>query len=108
MIQQIIAILIILLFFFNIFNQWKKKTITNNEFFFWAIFWIFGIITIILIKPIDKLVSNLGFSSSGISLVFYLAVMVLFYLIFKLRLRVLKVEKDITDLARKISLEERK
>ncbi|MFA5420698.1 MAG: DUF2304 family protein [Patescibacteria group bacterium] len=106
MIQQIIAVLLILLFFSKILAQWKKKTITNNEFAFWSIFWGLGIIIIIMIKPIDRLVLEMGFSSSGISLVFYMSVMILFYLIFKMRLRILKLEKNITDIARKITLKD--
>jgi len=47
---------------------------------------------------------ELGFSSSGINLVFYIAVLLLFYLIFRMRLRIVKIEKDITALSRKIAL----
>lgn len=104
MIQQIIAILILVFFIFKLSREWKKKSITINEFIFWLFFWVVGVLVIAFIKPIDKLVMNLGFSSSGINLVFYVAVLLLFYLIFKMRLRMVKMEKDITELSRKISL----
>ena len=104
MIQQVIAILILVFFIFKLGREWKKKSITINEFFFWLIFWSIGVVIILFIKPIDKLVMDLGFSSSGINLVFYVAVLMLFYLIFRMRLRMVKMEKDITELSRKISL----
>ncbi|MFA5644020.1 MAG: DUF2304 domain-containing protein [Patescibacteria group bacterium] len=104
MIQQVIAILILIFFIFKLGREWKKKSITINEFFFWLIFWSIGVVIILFIKPIDKLVMDLGFSSSGINLVFYVAVLMLFYLIFRMRLRMVKMEKDITELSRKISL----
>lgn len=104
MIQQIIAILILLFFVFKLGLEWKKKSITINEFVFWIFFWVIAFLIIVFIKPIDKLVINLGFSSSGINLVFYIAVLLLFYLIFRMRLRMVKMEKDITELSRKITL----
>lgn len=106
MIQQIIAGVIIVFFLVKLLNQWKKKTISFNEFVFWLIFWILALLIIVFIKQIDKLVINLGFSSSAINLAFYIAVLFLFYLIFKMRLKIVKIEKNITDLARKISLKE--
>lgn len=104
MIQQIIAVLIIIFFLIKLFRQWKKKNISINEFCFWMIFWITAMLVIFFIKPIDRLVINMGFSASGINLAFYLAVMLLFYLIFKIRLKMLKIEKDLSEIARQISL----
>lgn len=104
MIQQIIALLILIFFISKLIFQWRKKTINLNEFVFWLIFWLIAGLLIIFIKPIDKLVMNMGFSSSGINLIFYVAVLFLFYLIFKMRLRIVKMEKDITELSRKLSL----
>jgi len=104
MIQQIIALLILVFFVLKLTVQWRKKTININEFIFWLIFWLVASLLIIFIKPIDQLVINMGFSSSGINLIFYVAVLFLFYLIFKMRLKMVKMEKDITDLRRELTL----
>ncbi len=104
MIQQVIAIIILLFFIVKLGREWKKKSISLNELVFWLVFWLIGVLIIAFIKPIDQIVMNLGFSSSGINLVFYLAVLFLFYLIFRMRIRMVKLEKDITDLSRKITL----
>ena len=104
MIQQVIALLILLFFIIKLNRERRKKSITRNEFVFWLVFWLIGVLTIAFIKPIDKIVMSLGFSSSGINLVFYLAVLFLFYLIFRMRLRIVKMENDITELSRKIAL----
>ncbi|HPT08103.1 MAG TPA: DUF2304 domain-containing protein [bacterium] len=104
MIQQIIALLILVFFILKLTIQWRKKTININEFIFWLIFWLIASLLIIFIKPIDQLVINMGFSSSGINLIFYVAVLLLFYLIFKMRLKMVKLEKDITDLSRELTL----
>jgi hypothetical protein len=104
--QQIIALIVLIFFILKLSYQWRKKSISFNEFIFWLSFWIIGILVIMFIKPIDQIVMKLGFSSSGINLIFYLAVLFLFYLIFKMRLKIVKLEKNITELSRKISLKE--
>ena len=104
MIQQIFALLIIIFFLTRLIRQKQKKQITPNEFIFWLIFWALAGSAIIFIKFIDKFVAALGFSGSGINFLFYIAVMILFYFIFKMRLKIVKMEKNITDLMREISL----
>ena len=104
MFQQIIALIVIAFFLSRLFWQKQKKQVNANEFIFWLIFWILAATAIISLKWIDKLVANLGFSGSGIDILFYIAVIILFYLIFKLRLRLVKIEKDITKLVRNIAI----
>ena len=104
MFQQIIALIIILFFISRLFWQKKKKQISNNEFLFWFLFWILSGLAIIFLKTLDKIVANLGFSGSGIEILFYLAVIVLFYLVFKLRIRLEKINKNITKIIREITL----
>jgi len=104
MFQQILALVIIAFFLIRLFWQKQKKQIRANEFIFWLVFWCLAAILILSLKWIDKLVANLGFSGSGIDILFYISVIILFYLIFKLRLRLVKIEKDITKLVRNIAI----
>jgi hypothetical protein len=104
MFQQILALIIILFFLSRIVWQKKKKQINNNEFIFWLFFWIIAGFAIINIKMIDRLVAQLGFSGSGIEILFYLAIIILIYLVFKIRIRQAKIEKNITDIVRNMAL----
>jgi len=104
MIQQAVALLIIAFFLVRLFQQKKKQQISKNEFTFWLIFWLLAGLAIGFIKTIDQVVAQLGFSGSGINFLFYLAVMILFYFLFKMRLKIVKLEKNITDLTREMSL----
>ena len=108
MLQQIIALIIIAFFLARLFWQKQKKQVGANEFIFWLIFWLLSAGAIITLKWIDKLVASLGFSSSGIDILIYAAVIILFYFVFKLRLRFEKMEKDITKIVRKIALKNNK
>jgi len=104
MIQQLIAIIIIVYFIFRLIWRKKKKQININEFTFWLLLWLVIAAAVIFIKQIDSLVARIGFSSSGIDVLLYLGVALLFYWIFRLRLKIEKINKDITKIVREISL----
>ncbi|MBU0636700.1 MAG: DUF2304 family protein [Patescibacteria group bacterium] len=104
MIQQILALIIIAFFVARLFWQKQKKQIAIVEFVFWLFFWIFAGIAIIFLKWLDKIVAGFGFTASGIDSLLYLSIAVLFYLIFRLRLKLSKIERDITKIVRYIAL----
>jgi hypothetical protein len=104
MFQQLFALIIILFFISRIIWQKKKNKINRNEFIFWLSFWIIAGNAILFLKYIDKLVGFLGFSGTGIDILFYIAVVILVYLVFKIRIRQARIEKNITELVRNISL----
>lgn len=107
MFQQLLALIVILFFLFRLFWQKQKKQIGANEFIFWLVFWVLAAVLIIALKQIDKLVARLGFSGSGIEILLYLGIAVLFYFIFRLRLKLEKMEKDITKIVREIALKDK-
>jgi hypothetical protein len=105
MLQQIIALLAIAFFLGRLFWQKKKNNIAAGEFFFWLVFWLVAMLAILFIKKIDCLVAGLGFSSSGIAVLFYFGVIVLFYLHLRLSFRLEKMDRQITKIVRKIALD---
>lgn len=107
MFQQIIALVIVLFFISRLFVLKKKNLLPVGEFIFWLVFWLLAGVSVFFLKFIDRLVSDLGFSSSGINFLAYLAILILFYLIFRLRLKIEKLDKNITEIARKIALEKK-
>lgn len=104
MLQQTIALIIIIFFLSRLFWQKQKKQISSNEFIFWLFFWLMSATAIITLKWIDKLTMFLGFSGSGIDILLYIGIITLFYFIFRVRLRLEKMEKNITTIVRKIAI----
>jgi small membrane protein len=102
--QQIIALFVIIFLLYRQFISRRKGEITLFEFIFWTIFWLISILAIIFLKSIDQLVNIIGFSSSGINVLLYVSIVLLFYYIFKLRLKIEKINKDITRITREIAL----
>jgi len=102
--QQLVALIVIIFFVFRLFKQKRKKQINGNEFILWLVFWSISALAIIFLKPLDQLTAALGLSASGINLLFYVATLVLFYFIFKMRLHLARLEQDLTTLARREAL----
>lgn len=104
MFQQILAIIIIAFFLIRLFRQKKKNKITSSEFSVWLVFWLVALIAIIFLKQIDALVADLGFSGTGINVLVYLALLVLIYFVFRMRLTLAKMEKNISELNQALTL----
>ncbi len=102
--QQIIGLLIIIFFIARLLLQKKKSRLNTAEFNFWLVFWLVAGAAVLLLKQIDRWLADLGFSASGINFLLYLSVAALFYFIFRLRIRLAKMEGEITKIVRKIAL----
>jgi len=107
MLQQAIALIIIAFFIARLYWQKKKNHLGANEFLFWLIFWLLAAVVIISLRWIDRLVLGLGFTGSGIEVLLYLSVALLFYFVFRLRLKFEKIEKDITEIVKNIALKDK-
>lgn len=107
MTQQTIALAVILYFITKQSLMFKNDKIAKAEYYFWLIFWLLTGVAILSLHQIDLLVARLGFSASGISVLTELAVAILFYFIFRLRLRIAKLENDITAIVEAIALEKK-
>lgn len=103
-IQELIAIILIAFFVSRLIVQRKKQSIGKNEFRLWLFFWLSAALSVAFLKPIDSLVESLGFTASGITVLFYGAVFILFYLIFKLRLSFAKMDRDLTTLTQEMAI----
>ncbi|MFA5131341.1 MAG: DUF2304 domain-containing protein [Patescibacteria group bacterium] len=104
MLQQILALIVILFFLIRLFRQKKKKQITGNEFLLWLIFWVLALGAIIFLKQIDTFVAWLGFSGTAINILVYIAVLALIYQVFRMRLNIAKMEKNISTLNQALTL----
>jgi len=108
MLQIYIALIIIAFFLGRTFWQKKNNKISRNEAIFWISFWILAAVFMFLIKRIDAFVAGLGFSATGIDVLSYFSIAIIFYLIFKIIVRMEKIEKNVTEIIRKISLKDYK
>jgi len=105
--QQLLAIVIILFFLVKLWLEKRRRLINRQEFLFWLVFWLTALVLIILLKPLDYVAGQLGFSASGIQALLYLAVAILTYFIFRIRLRLTKIEQDISRLVEYLAIKKK-
>ncbi len=104
MLQESIGLAVVLFFIVRLGWQFYKDLISKTQVIFWSGFWFLAGLLIVFIHSIDAFVAKLGFSSTGIQLLFYVAVALLFYWIFRLRLTIDLMSREITSLTRSIAL----
>ncbi|MBI4435262.1 DUF2304 family protein [Candidatus Uhrbacteria bacterium] len=106
--MSIIQVLIILFALFAITRtgrQFQKGAVTRRWLLFWMLFWIVAGVVAALPKTADALARVVGVGR-GADVVIYLSLIVIFYLIFRLYVKIEQVESEITRLVRKLAVDE--
>lgn len=104
---QIILILIFSLILIQIYILKKKQKISKLEYLIWSIFWGCGILVSIY-PDITGIISQKIGIGRGSDLVIYIALIILFWMNFKILLRIERIEKDITKIVREKALKSSK
>jgi len=104
MIIQVILVLFIIFAVSKVALRYKDKIISLQELVLWTIFW-FLVGFVVIFPESTSYVANLVGVGRGVDLVIYLSVLILFYLVFRVLVRLDKTEKDITKVVRKVALD---
>ncbi len=104
MIIQIFLILFIIFAVSKVALRYKDKIISLQELVLWTVFW-FMVGFVVIFPASTSFVANLVGVGRGVDLVIYISVLMLFYLVFRLLVKIDKIEKDITKIVRKVSLD---
>lgn len=107
MLIQIFLILFILFVISKVALRYKDRIISLQEFVLWIIFWLM-VGFVVIFPESTALVANLVGIGRGVDLVIYISVLILFYLAFRILVRLDKIEKDITKIVRKVALDKDK
>jgi hypothetical protein len=103
MLIQVILVLFIIFAVSKVALRYKDKVISLQEFILWTIFW-FMVGFVVIFPQTTAYVANLVGVGRGVDLVIYLAILILFYLVFRILVRLDKIEKNITQIIRQDAL----
>jgi hypothetical protein len=105
MILKIIIWVVGLLIISNLFVKYQKKEISFSLFLIWLVIWA-GIITGITLSPeSDKLAIYLGLGQGrGIELSLFLAIVIIFYIIFRIYLNLSRIETQMSEIVKHIAI----
>src|SRR3989339_931132 len=98
---QIIIGIFVLLVVFRLSKKFKEGGLKTSEFIGWLLIWIIALVAFWLPQSTSYLAGLFGIGR-GVDLALYLAVLTLFYLIFRLYLKLDKQQKDLTKIVRHI------
>ncbi len=95
MLIQILLTIFIIFALTRIVFKFKQNKLKPTEFFSWALLWLAGLVVVWLPNATTKIANFLGIGR-GADLIFYLSLVIIFYLLFKIYLRIENIEKNIT------------
>jgi len=89
----------------KIIARFKKQELKNSELFIWVLFWLAVAALVWVPNSLTKLANIFGIGR-GADLIFYASIVVLFYILFRIYLRLEKIERNITKIVKKNALDE--
>jgi len=104
---QIIGILFALFAYSRTSLRFKDKRITAKEFLFWTIVWV-GVIIVAIIPGVMSGLSRFLGIGRPIDIIVYASIIILFYLIFRIYVKIEDVEQNITKIVRETAIRRKK
>jgi hypothetical protein len=107
--MSIIQVLILLFALFAIsrtIRQFKQGALSIAWLIVWIVFWIVVGIVVLSPQTTDAIAKLVGVGR-GADFVIYISLVALFYLVFRMFVKIEDVEREITKLVRKLAIEEK-
>ena len=101
----ILKIATVLFIFFassRVFLRFKEKSISRQAIFFWLFVWI-AVLVLVFHPDLSNTIARFLGMGRGIDSVFFLSIVSLFYLVFRLYVKMEQLDKDITALSKNTS-----
>ncbi len=100
---QIIVTLFILLVAGRVIKKFKDRLLKPSELAGWLMLWL-GVLTVFWLPQTTSYLASLLGIGRGVDLAIYLALLLLFYLILRLYLKLDKQQQEITKIVRHLAL----
>jgi len=107
MLIQIFVTILAVMVLIHTFIRFRKATIGRSEFFVWLILWL-GVLVLIWNPRSTNVVAHWLGVGRGADAVFYVSIVVLFYAIFRLYGKLENLEHQLSELVKKIALNQKK
>lgn len=103
MIIQVILLAFLVFAVLRTVERYRNRAIPARWFIFWILFWGAVAVAVLVPKTTEYLARAVGVGR-GVDAVLYLAVVTVFYLVFRLFVRMERMEADITKIVRELAL----
>lgn len=103
MLIKFFLIIFVVFAFSRVVMQFRKKEVTSREFLFWTLFWAATALIVAYPNLLSRVALLLGVGR-GADLALYAAALILFYLVFRLLVRIERIEHTITKMTTTLAL----
>lgn len=100
---QIFILVVVLVVWWRLYRRLKASELTLVEFVEWFLLWA-AVAAVALVPDVTSYAASLVGVGRGSDLVTYLALLLVFYLVFKLFVKLEKLERQLTGLVRSLAL----
>lgn len=107
--MMLIQIFLVIFFLFamaKVVGRWRAGELSVRGMILWILFWLAGVVIVALPNSTSYFAHLLGVGR-GVDLAVYVSVALLFFVVFRLTVRIERLNKDITKLTRKTALEDK-
>ena len=106
MILEIIVSVLVLAVLIKLVIDLKKGKITLNKFYLWALAWV-ALAAIVFFPGIVFFLAGIIGIERARDLPIYAAIIILFYILFKISIRIERIEQEITTLVKRLALDKK-
>ena len=103
MIIQIILIAILLFLLYRTIIRFIRKQIPMLGFFLWSMLWVIAGIVIVFPNVTSHLANLVGLGR-GVDLIVYISIIIIFYAIFRITIKLEHIDHEITKVVRTVAL----
>lgn len=104
MLLQLSVSIFVAIVLYEVWFSFKRKELTLISLIFWVIVWA-GVLLVVWFAQVTLIVAHLLNIQRGIDSVVYLSIVILFYLMFRILVKIEKTERKVEKLVRKISMQ---
>ncbi len=105
---QILVAISIILILVKTVADFKKNKITLSTFLFWLILWLIILITAVMPQVTSFLERRLVGMGRGIDAAIYFSILLIFFILFKIIVRLEKIKQEITEIVCHLALKKPK
>ena len=103
LIFQILFILFVLFAIASVAGKKREGILGSKGVLFWIIFWVLAVVVVLWPNSVQVIANHLGIGR-GVDLVFYSALAIIFFILFRLHVKLEELKRDITHVVREKTL----
>ncbi len=105
LILQSVAAIFAIFAISRVYLRFKERKLSSLAFIFWIFVWLAGVIAVLDPDSTTKFAKLVGIGR-GVDAILYASIVIIFYMIFRIYVKIEDTQRDITQLTRKIALKE--